>query len=372
MKVKDTFPDEDALGNYFDTNINSLVQKTKDSIGEFELEYLKNTKLRRQGGVLIVLGILFSGAGYLVVQMSIYIQSQTMFWSLFLLFVSVGIYFFWQAYRKMKGTSKPIAAFHTALNDFVFPIAFQTLGLTARRINNSLRTTSPAKLTIGPSFLGMNWGRSLSLNGEPSGHAKALVLLDSSELITESRNTVVVDDVVMSSYDGRALHFSELDVKNVTGSGKNRRVKHIFHGYFVTFDLKRSLAGKTFVSTEGDKHGFGHQSFFSTKKNEGLGTTELEWNDFEDLLHVVTNDPTEARYVLTPDFMIDLHSWWSVQKQNIRISFIGDRMYILFPDKEIRIGKTIKRIDSIEIRAYLESICRPLMHVLHLVEDVRQ
>ena len=70
--------------------------------------------------------------------------------------------------------------------------------------------------------------------------------------------------------------------------------------------------------------------------------------------------------------MLDLHAWWSKQKQNIRVSFIDNKMYMLFPDKEIRIGKTVKQIDAEQIQQYLESISIPLLHVLHLVEDIKQ
>jgi hypothetical protein len=197
-------------------------------------------------------------------------------------------------------------------------------------------------------------------------------LLEYSELITEPRNRVTIDDKIVSTFNDNRLFLSELQVKHVTGNGKNKRTKHIFHGYFVSFDLSRALTGKTFVSTEGDKKGFGHQSFFTAKKNKGLAETELEWNDFEKLLHVVTNDPIEARYILTPDFMLDLYIWWVSKKENIRISFIDNKMYLLFPDKGIRIGRTIRRIDAQELQPYLESICVPLLHVLHLIEDVKQ
>jgi hypothetical protein len=200
----------------------------------------------------------------------------------------------------------------------------------------------------------------------------AMALLDHSELITEPRNRVTVDDMVTTSLNDQTVFLFELKVQHVTGSGKSRSTKHISHGYFVSFDLERALTDQTFISTEDDKNGFGHQSFFTTKKNEGLEKTELEWNDFEELLPVVTNNPSEARYILTPDFMLDLHAWWSRKKQNIQFSFIDSKMYMLFPDKKIRKGKTVKRIDAEQMQSYLESISIPLLHVLHLVEDVRQ
>jgi hypothetical protein len=193
--------------------------------------------------------------------------------------------------------------------------------------------------------------------------------LTASELITEPHNRVVTDDALVSLMDGR-LEVWELDVEHVTQQGKSRHVKELFQGYFVSFVLPKTLLGKTFVSTEGDKRGFGHRSFFTDMLGVGPSSTELEWNDFENKLHVATTDGVEARYVLTPDFMQDLYQWWHDKQQHIRLSFIGNRFYLLFPDKRIRIGRTIRSLKEEEVRAYFESIALPLLHVLHLVQDV--
>jgi len=126
------------------------------------------------------------------------------------------------------------------------------------------------------------------------------------------------------------MHITELDIQNVTGSGGEKRFRRIFHGYFFAVDISKTLVGKTFVTTKGDILGYGNKSSFG--RND-VSRTELEWNDFENKIHVSTTDPIEARYILTTDFMTDLYDWWNerVEKQ-IRISFIGDKMYFIYPD----------------------------------------
>ena len=184
---------------------------------------------------------------------------------------------------------------------------------------------------------------------------------------------MMVEDMFSVLVGDKSLFVSELEAKHITGSGKSRKVKHIFSGYFVSFDLDIQLEGKTFVSTEGDKKGFGHQSFWKSLTSQaGVQVTELEWNEFESLLHVATTNPSEARYVLPPDFMHDLYEWWKEKKGNVRISFIQNRLYILFPDKRIRFGQTVSRISEKEVASYLESVSLPLLHVLHLIEDVQE
>ena len=85
----------------------------------------------------------------------------------------------------------------------------------------------------------------------------------------------------------------------------------------------------------------------------------------------MTTDKVEARYILTPNFMSDLYDWWKGQKGNIRISFIKDRMYLLFPDSQVRLNDTVSNIDETEVKQYMLTIARPLLHILHLIEDVR-
>lgn len=238
--------------------------------------------------------------------------------------------------------SKVNKEFNKALNPIVFDKAFAILGFAGQHL-------SPDSVS------------------EP----EITALLDHSELITENRNRYVVDDMVVSEYQGRPLFMSELSVQNVTGSGKNRRTKNIFHGILITHDLPKSLNGKTFVTTEGDKRGFGKMSWWRRwfKKAETPQETILEWNDFENTLHVATTDGTEARYILTPDFMADLYDWWIVRKGKIRLSFIADRFYVLYPDKRVKIGVSTVSLAEKDLQQYVLAAARPLWHMKKLMES---
>lgn len=196
--------------------------------------------------------------------------------------------------------------------------------------------------------------------------------LNDSELITETVHTHTVDDRVTTEYDGYALSVTELHATRTEGSGKNKRTVTVFKGVFVTHELPKTVEGETYISTEGDKHGFGHQSFW--KKLTGrqdVEVTELEWNEFEKDLHVVTSNPTEARYILTPDFMHELHDWWRGSTRNIRISFKGNRCYVLFPDSKISFGTAPLWITAERVENYAMTIATPLWHVFNLLDDVR-
>lgn len=266
-----------------------------------------------------------------------------------ILFFPIVIVLGFVGWRFMRDKNNVVYRFNLGINKILFPKAIALFGLSGSYIESDKEGSSAITDVTN--------------------------LLKHSELVTEPHNRTDVDDMMHIPWtDGKdgELFIAELDLKHVTGSGKNRKVKHIFSGYFVSFDLERSLEGKTFISTEGDTKGFGHQSFWkSMTDGEKIEVTELEWNDFENLLHVATSNPTEARYILTTNFMTDLYDWWKDKKRNIRIAFIGSRMYVLFPDKGIRFNKTVPSLESDELQEYAMTIAKPLMHILHLVEDVK-
>jgi hypothetical protein len=200
--------------------------------------------------------------------------------------------------------------------------------------------------------------------------AEIVNLLDHSELITETRNEYQIDDMVSAEFHGRSLFLSELAVKYVSSSGKKRSGRNVFHGFFVVHDLPRSLEGKTFITTEGDKKGFGNISWWRQKfrTKETPRETLLEWNDFENKLHVATTNEIEARYILTPDFMQELYNWWSERGGNIRISFLDNRLYLLYPDMHVKIGVSTAGFSEKNLKQYLLTVMRPVWHLQHLMK----
>lgn len=198
-------------------------------------------------------------------------------------------------------------------------------------------------------------------------------LLNDSLLLTNPKRKGTFEDTFEIDFFGRQLLIQELAATHL--SKATQPDGSMFNGYFVAFELKTTLSHVTFVTTDSDHFGFdGHQPFWSDLEKTPIQSnmTELEWNDFENKLHVMTSDETEARYVLTPDFMADLYDWWKTKNQKIRIVFMDKRMYMLFPSSNIKIGRTINKLSEHELEQYVRSIATPLLHVFHLLEDVSE
>jgi len=194
-----------------------------------------------------------------------------------------------------------------------------------------------------------------------------------SQLLTAEKLTVTGDDVY-HVFGEQEVKFHELTVAQEVAParrGKPATSSEIFRGVLVVAALSRPVSAATFVSTEGNKYGYGHREFWSTILGQtGIEETELEWNDFEEDLHVATSDPRAAREILTPEFMFDLHHWWLEHRLNIRISFVGDRMYLLLPEQSIEIAGSTTSTKLVAIKRYAWTILRPIWRSLILIEDV--
>lgn len=195
-------------------------------------------------------------------------------------------------------------------------------------------------------------------------------LLNDSELITAGFDSVKVDDIY--TFEKEKVTVRELEITKRVSNGKNTSTVTVFKGLFVNVGLRKPLAGNTYISTEGDKYGFAHKDFMADLFiNNKIKETVLEWNEFERDLHVATDNGMEARYILTPAFMIDLHNWWLISPINMRIVFKGQSMYMLLPNSKIKFNTSTTSVDTEELNKYAEIVIEPLWRTLTLVEDIR-
>ncbi len=196
-------------------------------------------------------------------------------------------------------------------------------------------------------------------------------LFKASGLSSESFDTFVSDDVYSFGTPYKTL-VREVMTTREEGSGKSSKTVTVFQGTFVEITLLKTLEGKTYISTEGDKIGMAHQSFWGkVLGSNAVAETTLEWNEFEKDLHVATDNGAEARYILTPNFMVDLHEWWQQKKENIRLVFKENKLFILLPDTHIKLGESTDETNDEALLEYVLSVVRPLWRIGTLVEDIK-
>lgn len=238
---------------------------------------------------------------------------------------------------------------------------FQSSQLLAREMNMAL-------VPILSSCL----NKSLLYTHVEDHREETLAELQTSELMTVPDIDIIADDMYTVHQPEVLIRELMVTQRERSDSTHSNSTKTIFKGVFIKATLARPLTNVTFISTEGDRTGFGHQTFWDNILGTGtVKETTLEANDFEADLHVATSDPVEARYILTPDFMIRLHEWWQEHQSNIRIVFRGQHMYMLLPETSIRIDSSTTSTREDAIARYALTILLPMWRTLRLVESVK-
>jgi len=362
------------LESLIQKNIAGITNKVKTEVGGLEREYVKFRRYHRVSILLIAFAFLLPNL--VVFLMSIYFNNLPMVWRYIVgVVVSVVSLSFcgYYAWRLFLAGRNVIDRFHKGVDEIVYDKVFSLFGLKGKLVAHSVLVDRRPVDDTGSKWRQLYRivrGHVSSLRESPETD-KVLGDLATSELITEPFNKTRIDSVFEIDVVGSPMRVAELEVEQIDGVGRKSVKKRLFKGYFVTYKLAKPCKGKTFVSTEGDLYGFAHRTYWKGLTGGEVKEVVFKWTDFENLLHVASTDEREARRIITAPFMHDLYEWWNAESANIRISFMGDYLYLLFPDEQIRFEETIEEINEKELSAYLFTIARPLLSVLHLIEHVR-
>ncbi len=247
--------------------------------------------------------------------------------------------------------------FQMAVNEALYGVVGYALGVPLEHRHN---------LTLQRSWFG-----GMKIVPRTTERTAIVADLERSALLTETITEHAVDDSVTIMMADRQVTVHELRLTRVEQRGKESVETELFLGLFAHITLKKSLTGRTYISTNGDRTGFAHRTFWSRIIGNEVKETVLESNEFERDLHVATTDPIEARYILTPAFMYDVHEWWKEHRENIRLAFQGQDCFILLPDAHLPLQTGPSSLDDARVLAHLEVIARPIWRVLQLVHDMR-
>jgi hypothetical protein len=214
--------------------------------------------------------------------------------------------------------------------------------------------------------------RTTVYSSDPQHHTEETrQLLVESALLPDTGTSIVADDM-FTVYGCCEVSMRELVVtKTILHEKGMTEPNQLFKGVLVVSKLPFIHAAETYISTEGDRAHLSHRTFWSKLFGRAsVQDIQLEWNEFESVLHVASSDGAAAREVLTPDFMHDLYTWWQEHQLNMRIAIKQNMFYMLLPEASIRIGSSTASAKPEDIRSYAHSLIRPLWRSLVLVEDV--
>jgi hypothetical protein len=364
MNTQRRIPTEEALLLRIKAEASDLTQKVKNEVGFLEQQYTRFKHRQRISVLLIAIAFLLPNIVTFLLDVVFAALPQVVSD-----YIAIGVTVFsiilcgGYALRLFFKGRIIDQQFHNSIDQILFHKAFKVLGIKGRPVEMMF---VPASASTESAWWKKLYYAHIAPKQSPET-TKILSALQHSELMTVAHTVSTVDTIFSVVHETRELTLAELQIQSVDKKGD---ATPLFKGYFMEYPLTFVLKGKTFISTEGDYYGFGHRTYWDGLTSGSLKETIIGWSDFEQLLHVAATDEQEARTLLTPDFIKDLYKWWKPLKRNIRLSFVGQSLYMLFPDEYIQIDETVARITEVELEQYLKTITVPLLHIMHLVEDV--
>lgn len=168
---------------------------------------------------------------------------------------------------------------------------------------------------------------------------------------------VADDDVFFGVYKGVNYHIVESEYEK--GSGKSRTTT--FKGVVIKLDMNKEFSSHTIVCSDNLLH---------LSPISSLKRTALEDVEFEKKYDVFTNDPVDARYLLTPAFMEKLKNIsLAFHCNNIKCSFYRNNLIIAISTGTdlFSIGSLVKTVvDKKQFAELLEQF----MSILALIDQL--
>jgi hypothetical protein len=150
--------------------------------------------------------------------------------------------------------------------------------------------------------------------------------------LVPSHNRDGREDQVCGTYAGVTLEMTDLHLREVSGSGKDKRDVTVYRGPAFKFSFPKRFDGTTLIKADGSLIGNWLNSF-------GMGDKQrvrLEDPEFEKQFEVYGTDQVEARYLLTPAFMQHMITLRQSLGDRMQAAFAGESLYIVANNNQDR------------------------------------
>ncbi|GIV09815.1 MAG: hypothetical protein KatS3mg019_1906 [Fimbriimonadales bacterium] len=149
------------------------------------------------------------------------------------------------------------------------------------------------------------------------------------------------EDFIEGVVDKTDIRLSELHTqyREVTYDSKGNRQERwvtIFRGLFISADFHKHFQGITLVLPDTEQSWLGGLGQWLQSLSAKLGgqpgeLVKMEDPEFERFFKVFATDPTEARYILTPNMIRRIVDFRNKSGSSIRLSFVASRVFIAIP-----------------------------------------
>lgn len=154
-----------------------------------------------------------------------------------------------------------------------------------------------------------------------------------SQIFLTSADRYSGEDFVFGTLGLTAIQFSEILAQYQTRDSKGRTRYHtIFNGLFFVADFNKHFKSRTIVLPDTAERLLGHLGTMLQSMNAARPPlVRLDNPEFENLFAVYSDDPIEARYILSTSLMQRIMDFRQRINRSIYLSFVGSQIYIALP-----------------------------------------
>lgn len=177
-------------------------------------------------------------------------------------------------------------------------------------------------------------------------------------LLLRKRDRFSSEDLIEGFYEGVQFKSSDVTQKEVRGSGKNRKVVTVFKGRFYAFEFNKPFKDNLLLTQP-----YNYKPFTTYEK------VKTESIHFNSEMKIYAENPHEAFYILTPDFMEKLMYFDKKYMDKISFSFKDNHLFVAIDTRKDYFDiKPFKKIDKTILDEYrLELLdIKDLIYTLNL------
>ena len=156
-------------------------------------------------------------------------------------------------------------------------------------------------------------------------------LFERSRLFTHSIDRYSGNDYVKGSIDGVSVEFSDVHAEYETKDSKGRSQWHtLFRGLFFVAEFNKHFKSKTVVLPDHAEKTFGSLigGWLQSKNFSRDELIRLDDPEFEKHFVVYSNDPIEARYILTHSMMTRIVQFQKKLPYPLYLSFVHNHIHV--------------------------------------------
>lgn len=168
------------------------------------------------------------------------------------------------------------------------------------------------------------------------------------------------EDYISAEYRNVKFRQADVVIKNVRGSGRNRRVETYFQGRMFEFNYQSKLVSNVKIFSKA----------YVSRLNLNDNRVEMEDVDFNTNFNVYSAAPHDAYYILTPPMMEKLRAV-SRRYENIAFRFAPGKLYVGINTYDSFDAGVTRKLSFPEEQARMKKDVQVIIDIIEMIDLIR-